>query len=643
MSGDDGRGRRDPDAIEAADLAGRRRLEAKAAERDARAPDPTPEEREQRKRQAARAKAKQRGDFGAFVPAGKAPETAPDSPGGGSGRSDGGPHPEPPRAGSGVSGGIPADPEPVSGRESDASAPRRGTGRAETAPDPGPAPAGYRWTADGTAPRAPEPVSEARARGHARPGGRADKPARKREKAGTRKEAAAPEARDGTDSILAAALANFDRARLALHPEGGDGSSEVFSSSLPEFLEEHGIELNTPERWRRVRDALARVLVFAFYPEGGPGPLKRPPTGPRSPLPPPDGPGDSPDPVFRAFKLLASRIMPPQPADPYPVRRRASLPDFDRDGAHLIGGVPDAFEQQDPQLSLPGFEPDGGHLPHWLLHWFGATGGPIAQGGRLPLELSLMVGGMARVPISDRNGRWRTLHLPHRIEHEERFDGLHSVSVERWLWPDGWGGNRRARWHLIPEALDRLRRGWAGWLAVPGLGRVAVLAPSLIPQARTDPLVELTVRIPRSAANGARFDWPFFARLAVGSATQARAYLSAAAYLHRSAHNGHPITRTIAAPVLGADGQPVRRKGGAIVRSDTEAEPNPQARFVSALTDVDLARMIGYPERGPGRTATHRMARKKARDAFEALAKRGVIDLVESRGRFRIFGPSEGG
>ena len=285
----------------------------------------------------------------------------------------------------------------------------------------------------------------------------------------------------------------------------------------------------------------------------------------------------------------------PQPAKVYHVKTRANLPDFDRDGPQLIDDyTPDAFEAKDPQPFLPGFEPDGDAVPHWLLHWFRATGGPISQGGRLPLELSLMVGGMARLRIGDRDGRWRTIRLPHRTEHEdeERFEGLDSL--ERWLWPDGWGKNRYSRWRMIPEALHRLRRGWAGWLAVPGIGRVAVLAPSVIPERRADPLVELTVRIPRSAANGARFDWPLFTRYGVKSATLARGYLSASAHLHRSAHKGHPITRLIAAPILGADGEPIRRKGGKIVRSATEREANPSARFVAALSDVDLARMIGY-------------------------------------------------
>lgn len=329
----------------------------------------------------------------------------------------------------------------------------------------------------------------------------------------------------------------------------------------------------------------------------------------------------------------------PPTAKPYPLTHRASLPDFDREDAHLVGGVPDAFEQPEPQLSLPGFEADTGPLSHWLLHWFAATGGPISQGGRLPLELSLMVGGIAHLAIRDRDGGWKTLGLPHRIEHEERFIDPKTekpvASIERWLWPDGWGGNRRARWRMIPDALNRLRRGWAGWLAIPGIGSVAILTPSVVPGSRDAPLVELTVRIPKSAAHGSRFDWPRFQRYAVESATLARGYLAAVDYMGRSARDGHPITRQIAAPILDANGEPIRRKGGKIVRSKTELVPNPQARFVRALTDTQLARMIGHSDKA----ARDRRKRHRAREVFERLNGDGVIEFAPVGKRFRIFGP----
>ena len=55
----------------------------------------------------------------------------------------------------------------------------------------------------------------------------------------------------------------------------------------------------------------------------------------------------------------------------------------------------------------------------------------------------------------------------------------------------------------------------------------------------------------------------------------------------RSAHDGMAITADIAAPVIGPDGEPMRRKGGKIARSAHDTVPNPAARFVAPLTDHD--------------------------------------------------------
>ena len=117
-----------------------------------------------------------------------------------------------------------------------------------------------------------------------------------------------------------------------------------------------------------------------------------------------------------------------------------------------------------------------------------------AAARRPPLDLQLQIGAMVRLGIGQRNGAWCTLDFPHRIEHEERFDGLHSV--ERWLWPDGWG-SRRGRWHLIPEALWTLTRNARGWFHIPGVGRVAMFVSvngrNTTKRPSTDPL--RTVRL----------------------------------------------------------------------------------------------------------------------------------------------------
>ena len=350
-------------------------------------------------------------------------------------------------------------------------------------------------------------------------------------------------------------------------------------------------------------------------------------------------PGHPLAPIVRAW--IEWRKNKPTPGAPYVVTKRASLPRFEADGAHLPDYTPSGLVAPD-QPFLPGFEPMANGFPHWLLEAFRLSGGAISQGGRLPLSLSLWFGAMVRLPIALRNGQWRTLTFPHRIEHEHPEDcecrAPHSCpfpgvdAVERWLWPDGWANRTKTRYaHSIAEGLHGLRD--LAYMPIPGIGSVAVIFPSVIPKTRTDPLVEFTLRIPTVAAHGARFTWPTFARYAARGATVPRGYLSAMAHLHRSAHKGHPVTRMIAAPILGPYGQPVRRKGGAIVRSATEVIPNPQARFVPTLTDSDFARMVGYDPRN-----LTRYARLQGRKAFNVLAEDGHIELVRDGKGFRIFG-----
>ena len=168
------------------------------------------------------------------------------------------------------------------------------------------------------------------------------------------------------------------------------------------------------------------------------------------------------------------------------------------------------------------------------------------------------------------------------------------------------------------------------YVPVPGIGSVAMLFPSVIPRSPEDPLVEFTIRIPSAAAHGARIDWPILCQYGTESAALYRAYLSAIAYMDRSAHHGHAITAEIGAPLMLQDGKPKRRKGGVIVRSTEEKMVNPAARFVAPLTVTDLARLIGFD-------GDNRQRRHDARRAFERLADDGVIDLQRDGKGFRLF------
>ena len=64
------------------------------------------------------------------------------------------------------------------------------------------------------------------------------------------------------------------------------------------------------------------------------------------------------------------------------------------------------------------------------------------------------------------------------------------------------------------------------YVPVPGIGRVAVLFPSVIPSTPSNPLVEWTIRIPRVGANGDRLNWPRLLAYGADSARLFRAYLA---------------------------------------------------------------------------------------------------------------------
>lgn len=328
-----------------------------------------------------------------------------------------------------------------------------------------------------------------------------------------------------------------------------------------------------------------------------------------------------------ALAFVAERV--PLLTDAFRPVNRASLPrlqlvttaeaDMIPGGAAWLPGLggSDQVAAAVPQFSLPGFEPVVGGCPSWLLWLYDQAGGEsLAQGRGAPWALRLFVGVLLHVSIPDRDGAWRSL----------RFD---TDEVTHWLHPSGWS-NRRRDWPRLPAALEAMRQ--IAYVPVPGIGSVAILFPSVIPRVPTDPLVEFTVRIPLSAARGARIDWPRLKRYGADSAALYRAYLSVCAAMDSVAFKGAPITRRIGTPVLNADGQPKRRKGGAIVRRSDVLIDHPRAAMAPVWTDADAARFIGFDP-------TNRFRRRDARRALERLSADRVIDLDQvSRGRFRLFG-----
>ena len=328
-----------------------------------------------------------------------------------------------------------------------------------------------------------------------------------------------------------------------------------------------------------------------------------------------------------ALALLYAKL--PRPSEPFKPVNRASLPQLHRitapEGKRLQAAELPAIYgggTEPPELWLPSLEPEISGCPSWLLALFEQAGGVSSRQGRgAPWPMHIFIAAFLHLNIGDRNGEWRQLRFSREY-------------VESWLHPDGWDRhNRRKHWHRFPEALhavDRLR------VYVPRVGDVRLVGVDTIPQKPTDSIVDFRVRIPRTTAHGARIDWPTLCKYRRASSPLYRAYLSVVALMDRTAHKGAPITRQIGTPILKADGQLKRKRGGRIVRDNETLIVHPQAGMVQALSDADLARLIGLDP-------AVRVNLTRARRAFEQLEADGVFEGEWTKGgKMRVFGPKRG-
>ena len=242
----------------------------------------------------------------------------------------------------------------------------------------------------------------------------------------------------------------------------------------------------------------------------------------------------------------------------------------------------------------------------------------MQRGGVVPWEQHLFTGSLLHLGINDRDGLWHTLEIA----------GKPFLSFDMfldWLLPKGWQLRDKRK---LPEALRRWRR--LSTFPLRCGGEVQIMAVSYSVEKE---MVEIGIRVPAQAAKGDSLDWPALCRYRVESAILYRAYLAACAWIGRSARHGQGITAEIAAPILGADGEPARRKGGQIKRSKTLMIPNPAAKFNPSLSDRDLTRLIGFDP-------DNRKHRMWSLGAFKRLNSDGVTDLQrEGHDRFRLFSP----
>ena len=362
--------------------------------------------------------------------------------------------------------------------------------------------------------------------------------------------------------------------RLAERMENGSAPAEL----LADISDTVGVEV-LPAAAVVVRCSLARLIVTA---EG-----------------------------LSALTFVSEQV--PVVTTPYRPTRRASLPRVQR---RITQPKPESA--RGAQFGLPGFAPESTKPdPFWLLLLYDKAGGDkLAAGHGAPWDLRLFVAALLHLRVDERDGQWRTLRFP-------------VSEVIGWLHPKKWR-NARRDWHRLPAALHRMN---SLFLPVSSVGWALIAIASLIPSRPSDPFVEFTLRLPRSAAHGARIDWPKLCKYGAESAALYRTYLSVSTALDSVARNGVPITRQIGAPILDASGRPVRRPGGAVRRRSDVLVPHPLARIAPEWSDRDAASFIGFdPDTRINRTRTRR--------AFERLKNDGVIDLEPTRnGRFRIFGP----
>ena len=299
---------------------------------------------------------------------------------------------------------------------------------------------------------------------------------------------------------------------------------------------------------------------------------------------------------------------------PFRPRPRASLPRFDRtlvEDARLLAAHEPVSTDEGQMLLRLDDEDVVDSCPAWLIEMYRRADAVQRIRGPMPMSFSILLGALVSVRIEDRTGR-------------EVVDRHCLDEVIGWCHPRGW--RQRVRdWANLDRAFEELP---SYRITIGDYRFWTVIGEGLPARYERGAAVLLRKRVPASAARGIRISWPQLVAYRP-SALLTRAYLSVHAVLDRSAHHGHPLTREIYAPILGADGQPLRAHDGRIVRSG-ERVPNPLIGKAAVVRAGDVARFLGM--------SNTKSARQDARRAFERLAADRVVDMVQDPGGYRFFG-----
>lgn len=333
--------------------------------------------------------------------------------------------------------------------------------------------------------------------------------------------------------------------------------------------------------------------------------------------------------AFCLQALIRWRSQWPEDAEPWKPGQKASLPALHRASAEdkrtmaLMPAMDHAPDDGQLTLASPDFEAPEDGFPSWLLNRFRLIGAEFARPGKgAPYELRLGIAFMLHLGIDERDGHWHRITLP-------------ASEVVGWLHPDGWDNERRD-WALLPKALGKLHRSMFGWrVKADGHGEqwLRLAEVPLTRESMRNGRVAFDIRIPSGAARGDRIDWDVLRAYGQRNSPLYCGYLSAVAILGRTARGGKPLTRTLPAPVLGADGKRLRGRDGRVMRHASERVDNPvAARVVRTYSAADLARFTA-------RDPKVRVNRQRAVDTFEELAADGHIELVRDGKGYRIFAP----
>jgi len=281
-------------------------------------------------------------------------------------------------------------------------------------------------------------------------------------------------------------------------------------------------------------------------------------------------------------------------------------------------GIPDPSpEWESPSLFAT---PDDGRMAaSYLVQWFRSSKMPTARRrGVAPPEMQVLLEAITSLPRSCRDGRMHSMTM--RIRDRDAAPG--ELTFQSRVFPHGWHpSNMKRDWPGIRKRLLSLSSLSALPIPDPENPGNPLLVPCVYVAVSEKPeggRIIVYRRIAPEAAEGASIVMKT-SRLLRYHGLHWRLFLALKAWIDRFAKRGR-LTRRIPAPLLGADGETLRRKGGRIKRSKTATAPNPIGEDFDLWVPVDdLALAAGADPK----------LRRKGGKAWWQIRERTLTALLE--------------